>query len=152
LPFQTHEAPCYNPSSKELFFIEWGPPGGHDGSHDWQYLLNTETNELRNITTNPPIVNVHGCVFHNGAYHVITDGSHNETASLNKIIPETLEKTTLLNNFYGLPFQGLNDLDIDPEGNFWMTDDHYGWVSIHTLQIQLKMNWNANNASREGES
>ncbi|KAA8650885.1 SMP-30/gluconolactonase/LRE family protein [Aspergillus tanneri] len=53
--------------------------------------------------------------------------AHNETASLNKIIPDTLEKTTLLNNFYGLPFQGLNDLDIDPEGNFWITDDHYGW-------------------------
>ncbi|THC94691.1 hypothetical protein EYZ11_005836 [Aspergillus tanneri] len=127
LPFQTHEAPCYNPSSKELFFIEWGPPGGDDGSHDWQYLLNTETNELRKITTNPPIYNVHGCVFHNGDYYVVTDGSHNETASLNKIIPDTLEKTTLLNNFYGLPFQGLNDLDIDPEGNFWITDDHYGW-------------------------
>ncbi|OGM47435.1 hypothetical protein ABOM_002642 [Aspergillus bombycis] len=127
LPFQTHEAPCYNPSTKELFFIEWGPPGGDDGSHDWQYLLNTETNELRKISTNPPIHNVHGCAFHNGSYYVVTDGSQNQTASLNRINPDTLEVTTLLNNYYGLPFQGFNDLDIDSDGNFWITDDHYGW-------------------------
>ncbi|KAF5019793.1 hypothetical protein F66182_8162 [Fusarium sp. NRRL 66182] len=127
LPFQTHEAPCYNPSTKDLFFIEWGPPGGDDGFHDWQYLLNTETNQLRKVTTNPPTYNVHGCAVYEGDYYVITDGSHNETASLNKITPDNLQATRLLNNYYGLPFSGLNDIDVDEEGNFWLTDDHYGW-------------------------
>ncbi|KAF4445803.1 calcium-dependent phosphotriesterase [Fusarium austroafricanum] len=126
LPFQTHEAPCYNSKTKDLFFIEWGPPGGDNGFHDWQYLLNTETNKLRKVTTNPPIHNVHGCAVYDGNYYVITDGSYNETASLNRITPK-LEKSTLLNNFYGLSFSGLNDIDVDDEGNFWMTDDHYGW-------------------------
>ncbi|KAL6918616.1 hypothetical protein FSST1_010111 [Fusarium sambucinum] len=127
LPFQTHEAPCYNPSTKDLFFIEWGPPGGNNGFHDWQYLLSTETNELRKVKTNPPIHNVHGCAVYKGDYYVITDGSDNETSSLNKISPAKLEKTTLVNNFYGLPFSGLNDMDVDEYGNFWITDDHYGW-------------------------
>ncbi|KAK7422158.1 hypothetical protein QQZ08_009626 [Neonectria magnoliae] len=127
LPFQTHEAPCYNPSANEVFFIEWGPPGGVNGTHDWQYVLDTKTNELRKIQTRPPLHNVHGCVFHDGAYYVVTDGSHNETASLNKINPDTFEVTRLLNNVYGIPFQGLNDIDVDIDGNFWITDDHYGW-------------------------
>ncbi|WZH48579.1 Calcium-dependent phosphotriesterase [Fusarium acuminatum] len=126
LPFQTHEGPCYNPVTKDIFFIEWGPPGGNDGFHDWQYLLNTETHKLRKIKTDPPIHNVHGCAVHDGDYYVITDGSSNETASLNKITPE-LKKTTLLNNYFGLPFQGFNDMDFDDEGNFWITDDHYGF-------------------------
>ncbi|KAL1632905.1 hypothetical protein SLS56_003190 [Neofusicoccum ribis] len=33
LTFQTHEAPCFNPNTKELLFVKWGPPGGHDGAH-----------------------------------------------------------------------------------------------------------------------
>lgn len=65
----------------------------------------------------------------------MTDGSHNETASLNKIDPVTFEVTRLLNNLYGVPFQGLNDIEVDADGNFWITDDHYGWVSEHVSRL-----------------
>ncbi|KAI9925266.1 hypothetical protein MW887_006189 [Aspergillus wentii] len=60
LPYQSHEAPCYIPSTKQLFFVEWGPPGGENGTHTWQYLLDVETNTLQKITTSPPTVNAHG--------------------------------------------------------------------------------------------
>lgn len=128
LTYQTHEAPCYNPSTKELLFVEWGPPGGDDGVHTWQYLLDTQTNTLRKIATNPPTVNLHGCVFYNDFYYGVTDGSANETGALVKIDPTTFEKTVLLNNYYQQPFAGFNDLEIDPDGNFWLTDSKSGAV------------------------
>ncbi|KAH7053370.1 hypothetical protein B0J12DRAFT_571139 [Macrophomina phaseolina] len=126
LTYQTHEAPCYNPNTKELLFVEWGPPGGDDGVHTWQYLLDTKTNELRKITTSPPTVNLRGCVFYNDFYYGVTDGSANETGALVKIDPVTFEKTILLNNYYQQPFAGFNDLEIDPDGNFWLTDSKSG--------------------------
>ncbi|KAF4943728.1 hypothetical protein FSARC_14846, partial [Fusarium sarcochroum] len=126
LAYQTHEAPCYNPNTKELHFTEWGPPGGQEGVHAWQYLLNTKTNNLRNITTSPPTINAHGCVFYRDDLYVVTDGGPNETGSLVKVDPVTLKKTVLLNNYYQQPFMGFNDLDIDPEGNFWLTDSKSG--------------------------
>ncbi|KAF6810630.1 lactonohydrolase [Colletotrichum sojae] len=127
LAFQPHEAPCYNKDTKEMFFVEWGPPGGDNGTHIWQYLLDTKSNTLRKITTDPPTLNAHGCVYYRGAYHVVTDGSHDETGALVRVDPTTLRKTVLLNNYYQQPFMGLNDLDIDPEGNFWMTDSKSGY-------------------------
>ncbi|KAK9777679.1 putative SMP-30/Gluconolactonase/LRE-like region domain-containing protein [Seiridium cardinale] len=84
-------------------FSIWGPPGGVSSEHSWQYMLDSETNELRNIATNPPTVNAHGCVFPQGAMYVVTDGGLEETETL-------------------LPFMCFNDLDIDPDGNFWLTD------------------------------
>ncbi|KAF4982150.1 hypothetical protein FZEAL_2173 [Fusarium zealandicum] len=126
LAYQTHEAPCYIPSTKELYFTEWGRPGGQEGVHSWQYLLDTKTNKLRNITTSPPTVNAHGCVVYRGELHVVTDGGPDETGALVKINPKTWKKTVLLNNYYQQPFMGFNDLDIDSEGNFWLTDSKSG--------------------------
>ncbi|KAF2102264.1 hypothetical protein NA57DRAFT_64799 [Rhizodiscina lignyota] len=126
LPYQTHEASCWNPESKELFFAEWGPPGGNNGTHTWQYLMNTETNELRNITTDPPTVNAHGCTFYKGKMYVVTDGDHHESGQIVEIDPKTLKKTVLLNNVFEQPFIGFNDIDIDEDGNFWVTDSRSG--------------------------
>lgn len=64
-----------------------------------------------------------------GSMYVVTDGSHTETGSLVKIDPGSLNKTVLLNNYYQQPFMGFNDLDIDPDGNFWLTDSKSGYVS-----------------------
>lgn len=136
LAFQTHEAPCFNLDTNELYFTEWGPPGGDNGTHPWQYLLNTTNNTLRKITTSPPTVNAHGCTYYNGAYHVVTDGSHNETGSLIRIDPKSLEKTVLLNNYYQQPFMGFNDLDIDSDGNFWMTDSKSAYVRVCYIRFE----------------
>lgn len=129
LALQSHESPCFNKDTKELYFVEWGPPGGDNGTHTWQYLLDTKDDTLRKITTSPPTVNAHGCVYYDGAYHVVTDGSFNETATLVRVDPGTLEKKVLLNNYYQQPFMGFNDIEIDPDGNFWLTDSRSGWVS-----------------------
>ncbi|KAJ4299218.1 hypothetical protein N0V90_004462 [Kalmusia sp. IMI 367209] len=125
LAFQSHEAPCYNPKTKNLFFVEWGPPGGINGTHDWQYLLHTTNNTLTKIQTSPPTVNSHGCVIYREKMYVVTDGDRDkETGMLAEINPATWEKKVLVNNYYGQPFMGFNDLDIDSEGNFWLTDSN----------------------------
>ncbi|GME44555.1 Six-bladed beta-propeller TolB-like protein [Neofusicoccum parvum] len=127
LPYQIHEAPCLIPGTKDLFFVEWGLPGGDNGQHTWQYLLNTETNELRNITTDPPTVNVHGCVAHNGSLYIVTDGGLNETGYFAHVDPATWKRTTLLNHYYEQPFLGFNDIAVDPSGNFYLTDSKSAW-------------------------
>lgn len=66
--------------------------------------------------------------------YVVTDGSHEETGALIKIDPVTLNRTVLLNNYYQQPFMGFNDLEIDPDGNFWLTDSKSGYVSPNALK------------------
>ncbi|KAJ5103656.1 hypothetical protein N7532_004185 [Penicillium argentinense] len=128
LAFQSHEAPCYIPDTRQLLFVEWGKPDGDDGIHSWQYLLDVENNTLRKITTDPPTYNVHACVNFQGQLYGVTDGyGDSETGSLVQIDPQSWKATTLLNNFLGQPFGGFNDLEVDPEGNFWLTDSKSGW-------------------------
>lgn len=122
-----HEAPCWNPATRQLLFTEWGHPSPENGTHRWQYLLDVDENELKNITTVPPTINLHGCVYFEDSYYGVTDGGPEETGRLIKIDPSTLETTVLLNNFYQQPFLGFNDLEIDRDGNFWLTDSDSAW-------------------------
>ncbi|KAL1586088.1 hypothetical protein WHR41_04792 [Cladosporium halotolerans] len=133
LPFQVHEAPCYVKESSQLFFVEWGPPGGSEnGRHDWQYLLDLKTNNLTRIKTDPPTWNVHGCVYRDGNMHVVTDGGPDETGYLAIIDPATLKRTTLLNNYFERPFISFNDIELDHEGNYYLTDSRSGFGrSLH---------------------
>ncbi|KAI7366816.1 hypothetical protein KC354_g3871 [Hortaea werneckii] len=117
-----YEASCFNPESQKLFFAAWGYPG-----HYWQYLLDASTYELTNITTDPPTLNAHGCVYNQGSYVVATDGGNGEYASIVQINGSTLKAETLINNFYQQPFLGFNDIDMDPNGNIWVTDSISAW-------------------------
>lgn len=108
--------------------MEWGPNAdGENAQHDWQYLLDLTTNNLTRVKTDPPTFNVHGCVYHDGKMHVVTDGGPDETAYLATIDPNTLKRTTILNNFHERPFMSFNDLEIDTEGNYYLTDSESGW-------------------------
>lgn len=119
-----HEASCFVPEQNALFFAAWG------FDHSWQYLLDATTLQLKNITTDPPTLNAHGCVYYQGSLHIATDGGEpGQYASLVQVNATTLKAKTLLNNFYQQPFLGFNDLDIDPNGNFWITDSISAWVS-----------------------
>ncbi|KAF2758650.1 AkeP protein, partial [Pseudovirgaria hyperparasitica] len=125
-----HEGPCLTPNG-ELFFTEWGPPGGDNGVHTLQYLLDTRTNTLRNIMTTPPLINHHGCHARDGKLYVVNDGgvagNLDAPAELAVIDPQTWVKTSLLNHYYEQPFGALNDIAMDPEGNFYFTDSKSGY-------------------------
>lgn len=101
-----------------------------------------ETNELNKITTDPPLYNAHGCVVYNHSLYVVTDGHDDEqSGQLVKIDPHTLKQETLINNFLVQPFAGFNDLEIDPRGNFYLTDSKSGWVSPHPFSQTSKTNF-----------
>lgn len=61
--------------------------------------------------------------------HVVTDGGPNESPYLATIDPVTLNRTTILNNYYERPFISFNDLEVSPEGDYYLTDSYSGWVS-----------------------
>lgn len=122
-PEQSQEAPCYVESTNQVFYAEWGY------NHAWQFLLDAETDELKNITTDPPTLNAHGCVYRDGFMYLATDGGEGLPASIVKVDAETLEAETLFNNFYQQPFLGFNDIDMDTNGNIWVTDSISAWVS-----------------------
>jgi sugar lactone lactonase YvrE len=52
-------------------------------------------------------------------------------ASIVKIDPVTLKAETIINNFFQQPFNGFNDIDMDPNGNLWVTDSISAWVQLH---------------------
>jgi gluconolactonase len=131
LDIRSHEAPCLVPGTDLLFFVEWGPREEGYGQHGWQYLLDIRKNVLQTVITSPPTFNVHGCVTFNDSLYVVTDGSLNETGYLARIDPSNWKRTTLLNNYYEQPFGGFNDLAMDSEGNFYLTDSKSGWVCPH---------------------
>ncbi|KAJ3561762.1 hypothetical protein NPX13_g8817 [Xylaria arbuscula] len=85
------------------------------------------TGNLRNLTTNPPTLNVHGCVAYEGLLYVVTDGGLGETAYFAKIDPKSWKRTTLLNHYYEQPFGAFNDLEVDKDGNFYLTDSKSGF-------------------------
>jgi gluconolactonase len=118
-----HEAACFIPELNSLYFASWG------FNHDWQFLLNASTNEVQKITTDPPIMNAHGCQMYKGSLYITTDGGDGHYASIVKVDPLTWKSEVMLNNFYQQPFLGFNDLDIDPQGNIWLTDSASAWVS-----------------------
>jgi hypothetical protein len=59
---------------------------------------------------------------------VVTDGGPDETGYLASIDPKTWERKTLLNNYYERPFIGFNEIEMDREGNYYLTDSLSGWV------------------------
>lgn len=121
-PEQSQEAPCYLEKTNQIFFAEWGY------NHAWQYLLDADTNELMNVTTDPPTLNAHGCVYRDGYMYLATDGGNGVPASIIKVDVTTLKAETVINNFYQQPFSGFNDIDMDANGNLWVTDSISAWV------------------------
>ncbi|KFY63799.1 hypothetical protein V496_03683 [Pseudogymnoascus sp. VKM F-4515 (FW-2607)] len=130
-PSISHEASCYIPTTQQLYYAAWG------FGHGWQYVLDTTTHVLKNITTSPPTYNAHGCVYFDESIYVATDGGDGHYGSIVKINPKSLKAETLINNFYQQPFLGFNDLDIDPAGNIWATDSISAWGRYMTTFAPL---------------
>ena len=63
--------------------------GGSNGTHDWQYVFDLNTNTLTKSKTHPPTYNVHGRVYNNEKLHAVTDGEPRETGYLATIDPTT---------------------------------------------------------------
>ncbi|KAF7586294.1 hypothetical protein BBP40_009150 [Aspergillus hancockii] len=83
-----------------------GPPGGDDGVHMWQYLLDMDTNTFAQN--------------HHRSSDQSPDGGARDDQST-----KPWEKS-LLNNYLTQAFAGFHDLEMDPDGNFWLTGSKSG--------------------------
>lgn len=128
-----HEAPVYVPLTNELYFSRL----------HYHYLpqlvvdLNNDPPTLSEKLADPPVYAATGARYRNGLIYFATIGGHEPLWNSYSFRPSivTLNVTsgkseTLLNNYFGYYFNGIDDLDIDYAGNVWFTDDSNPYPGI----------------------
>lgn len=120
-----HEAPVYLASHDILLFSQLGLPDPHAP----QIMVNLSQTPLiwSEFQSDPPVYAVNGGAVRNGLIHWVTAGGGfmNGTESRPGIFAvnfTTGKSETLLNNYFGQYFNGLNDISIDAKGDIWFTD------------------------------
>ena len=95
--------------------------------------LNQNPPALRdNYIPDPPIFAPVGAAYHRGLIYFTAAGSTDNTtlgggtiqrAGIKTLDPITNKSTTLLNNYFGIPFTGPDDLIVHPvTGDVWFTE------------------------------
>ncbi|THW73220.1 hypothetical protein D6D19_05847, partial [Aureobasidium pullulans] len=59
-------------------------------------------------------------------------GGTEQRPGIRVLDPTTNKTTTLLNNYFGFYFNGLDDLFVDSHGDIWFTDPDYAWNGNRT--------------------
>lgn len=119
-----YQGPVWIPSKSWILFTEV--------NQYWQYRLDLSNDSssptLSKYTASPPIWSPAGGSYHGGLAYFTNIGGGGQMPSLVSYDPSTNAATTLLNNYRGLAFNGPDDLVVDPAGNIWWTDPHFGWL------------------------
>ncbi|THY11423.1 hypothetical protein D6D02_05764 [Aureobasidium pullulans] len=108
-----HEAPVYVPGINKLFVgvLEQG---------------------------DPPVYAPNGGTYHGGLVHWGAGGGNNsiggteQRPGIRVLDPTSNKTTTLLNNYFGFHFNGLDDLFVDSHGDIWFADPDYAWNGNRT--------------------
>ncbi|GAA5828547.1 hypothetical protein JCM11251_000844 [Rhodosporidiobolus azoricus] len=116
-----HEAPVYIPSTNQIFLT---PDIGSS-----QYLIDLNTTTLSNFTTSPAIENINGGTFHGGLLFVTTNGGNGTHPAVFSVDPTTNQSAIVVDNYFGLRFNSLNEIVADAEGNLWFNDPTYGYLN-----------------------
>ncbi|ORX88912.1 calcium-dependent phosphotriesterase [Basidiobolus meristosporus CBS 931.73] len=134
-----HEAGIYVPKTNEIMFTS-NRLGDTSGTEQYAdvYKMSVETFEVSKVT---PSVDIHlpnGGTFYNGKAIIVGQGKGSIGAAIYSMDPETYETKILLNNFFGLKFNSLNDVAVSrKDGSFWFTDPSYGFEQKFREQPQL---------------
>jgi gluconolactonase len=76
--------------------------------------------QKHNVTLDPPIQNLHGSMYFDGKIYGCTDGGNETYASIVEIdVKNNFSVKYLVNNWFGHPFAGFNDLFVDKNSNIW---------------------------------
>lgn len=59
-------------------------------------------------------------------------GGTEQRPGIRVLDPTSNKTTTLLNNYFGFHFNGLDDLFVDSHGDIWFADPHYAWNGNRT--------------------
>jgi hypothetical protein len=121
-----HEAPVYVPSLNKLFLSQLAPPPGF--LPQLVVDLNTEPPTLSEFISDPPVYAPNGGTYHNGLIYWGASGGNDsiggteQRSGLRTLDPLTNKSTTLLDNYFGLYFNTVDDLFVDSTGAVWFTD------------------------------
>jgi sugar lactone lactonase YvrE len=115
-----HEAPVFIPETQELLFADTSALG-------WLWAFNVTSGKARNITLNPPLLNVNGGTYHKGKVYLCTNGSPTRGVYTFNITDGTSKP--VVNNYRGRKLNSPNDIVADINDNIWFTDPMYGWYT-----------------------
>lgn len=136
-----HEAPVYAPEQNLLFISQLGPP---DGVLPQLVIdLNANPPTVANYTPDPPVYFPNGGIFRQGkvifgaagGINSIGTGSQagEQRPGIRSVDPATNKSTVLLNNYFGLYFNGIDDITVHPfTGDLWFTDTDYAYLNNET--------------------
>ncbi|CZR68619.1 related to lactonohydrolase [Phialocephala subalpina] len=96
----------------------------------WQYRidLNYHPPTLQQYSASPPIYSADGGSFHEGLAYFVSPGGGGQVPSVVTYNASSNEATTILNNYRGVAFNGLDDIVVDPNGNVFFTDPWFGYL------------------------
>lgn len=134
-----HEAPVYAPVQNKLFLSQLAPPPGF--LPQLVVDLNQNPPTLSEFLSDPPVYANNGGTFRNGLIVWGASGGNNsigggeQRVSLRTLDPATNKTNVLLNNYYGLYFNTIDDVAIHPvTKDIFFTDP--GALPIHCLAIR----------------
>ena len=110
-PFAS-EGGIWVPARNEVWFTS----SGTVGTPIHISVLNLATNAVTVPDLSPPIVNPNGGYFFNGLVYFATLGNVSVAGGIVSIDPNTNKTSTILNSFFGLPFNGPDDAVIVNKG------------------------------------
>ena len=104
-----YEAGVWVPEKNEVWFTSAVEQGEHYPPTLYSYNLNTDV--IAQVNTTPPVINPNGGYYYNGSVWMATY-PNNQTyrGGVVAVNVNTLQATTVVNSYYGLPFNGVDDV------------------------------------------
>ncbi|KAK9712360.1 hypothetical protein K7432_007213 [Basidiobolus ranarum] len=135
-PF-AHEGGIYVPQTKEIMFTS-GQMGLETEPYTEIFKMNIKTFEVTKVSPSLHIPLANGGTFHDGKAIFVSQGEGSIGGAIYSIDPVTYEAKLLLNNYFGLKFNSLNDIVVSrKDGSFWFTDPGYGYEQGFREKPQL---------------
>lgn len=136
-----HEAPVYIPSQNKLYLSQLAPPPGY--LPQLAVDLNKNPPILSEYLPNPPVYAPNGGTSYANGTKILfaASGGNNsignppteQRVSIRILDPATNKSTVILNNYFGLYFNTIDDIVVHPEtGHIFFTDPDYSWFNSLT--------------------
>jgi gluconolactonase len=94
-------------------------------------VLNLNTSIVHSLNTSIPIVNANGGYYFNGKVYFVADGNATVAPSVYAVDPQDGSTTVVINNYFGLRFNGPNDMTWVKRGSksyMFFTDDPLSYI------------------------
>ncbi|KAK9708348.1 hypothetical protein K7432_009688 [Basidiobolus ranarum] len=134
-----HEAGIYVAKTNEIIFTS-NRLGDTSGTEQYVdiFKMNVDTYEVSKVSPKSEIYLANGGTFYDGKAIIVGQGKGSHGSAIYSVDPVTYETKVILNNFFGLKFNSMNDVVVSrKDGSFWFTDPSYGHEQKFRDQPQL---------------